>query len=888
MKRFVRRWISLFRAAREEDDLGREMDAHLALAEDEFRRRGMSADDARRTARRVMGSVSLAKDLHRDARSFVWVEDLRRDCRHAVVALRRSPGFALSVVVTLALGVGATTAIFSVVYAVLLRPLPYPDADRLVYLFEESPPANNLVRPDRRPALSVAELDAFRSNTRTLSRVGVQVASTATIAYADQAVRLSGSRISPAFLSMLGALPQLGRLFDARDEATGGVILLSHAAWQRVFSGATDVIGRPLELDGRRVSIVGVLPSDFYFHPNPRAEYWTPFVLPTSEFLMTPVLAQLRPGISSDAALADITTTLQQIRGSSDRGRFAIVRAQDQLVAAIKPALLILAVSVVFVLLISCVNVANLVLARALGREREIAIRRALGAGAGRMVRLFLTESLVLAFAGGAAGTGLAFGAIDLLRLLGTSAPQPDAASRVVIPRLNEVAIDGSTLLFALAISVATGVLFGVAPALRRSRSAGFYDAGGFSARVGADRFRHLLVVAEVASAMVLLVGGMLMMTSFIKLANVDGGFDPHGVVTFQATLPQGRDMAGFAEGLVDRLRAIDGVRAAGYSTDGVMTQARGHFPLRSTPQREPAAPGEPTADPVYVSRDYLKAMGMAVVAGRGFDDSDRAGAQQVMLVNQTLARSGMVRANPVGARVYALFRRPWEIVGIVKDTRLDALDREPHPQFYIDLRQLPGFPFEEFRPHFAVRTAGDVTSPVANLRDVVRQIEPRASVDNVTTVDEIVWNSISRPRLYTVFITLFAGVALVMAATGIFRTDGVCRSTAHAGNRGPHGAGGAASRRALRDPRSEFRAGSDWRDGRPGRRGRADAVPRGPALRRDAAASGDVRRRLDAVRHRRACCRVRAGVARDARRSGGGVEGGVVRSVRLQPDRVT
>jgi len=766
--------MSLLRPRRHDDELAREMDAHLALAEDEYRRRGMSADDARHAARRAMGSVALVKDRHRDERSFVWVDDLRRDCRHALVGMCRSPGFTLSVVVTLALGIGATTAIFSVVYAVLVRPLPYPDADRLVYLFEEAPPAGDLVRPDRRPAVSVAELDAFRSNTRTLSRVGVQVASTATIAYADQTVRLSGSRISPAFLSMLGAQPQLGRLFDARDEAAGGVILLSHAAWQRVFNGATDVIGRPLELDGKRVSIVGVLPSDFYFHPNPQAEYWTPFVLPTSEFLMTPVLAQLRPGISGDAALTDITTTVRQIRGGADPSRFAIVRARDQLVAAIKPALLMLAVSVAFVLLIACVNVANLVLARAMQRDREIAIRRALGAGAGRMVRLFLAESLMLAFAGGAAGVGLAFGAIDLLRLLGANLPQQDASSRILIPRLNEVGIDGSTLFFALVVSVATGVVFGVAPALRRSRSAGFADVGGFSlragfARVDADRVRHLLVVTEIASAMVLLVGGVLMMTSFVKLANVDGGFNPHGVVTFQATLPRGREMAGFAEGLVERLRAIEGVRAAGYSTHGVMTQERGHMLLRSTPQRRTAAPGEPNADPVYVSRDYLKAMGIAVVAGRGFEDGDRLGAQQVMLVNQALLRSGMVRTNPIGVRVYALFSQPWEIVGIVKDTRLDALDREPYPQFYVDLRQLPGFPFDEFRPQFAVRTTGSVSVLTTNLRDIVRQIEPRASVENVTTVDDIVWSSISRPRLYTVFIALFAVVALVMVATGIF-----------------------------------------------------------------------------------------------------------------------
>jgi predicted permease len=775
MRRFILRLLNIFRSA--DDELNRELASHLALLEDEHRRRGLTEEQARLAARRAMGSVALTKDLHRDARSLVWLEDLRRDVRHGLRGLRRNPGFMAAVVVTLALGIGANTAIFSVVHAVLVRPLPYPDADRLVYLFEEfpAPDARGTGTPDRRPAMDVQTIADFRSHSRTLSDVAVQESTTMALATSDETVRLRGSRVSPAFLSLLGARPMLGRVFEPRDEMAGNdaVVLLSHETWERHFAGSPDMIGRLVRLDGRGYAVIGVMPRDFRFYPHPQAEFWIPFVLPTSGFQMLPVVARLNEGVSAAVARAEMGTVLQELRDSSEPPRLSIVRVQDQMVAPVRTSLLVLACAVAFVLLIACVNVANLILARMSTREREIAIRGALGAGAGRIARLFLAESLVLAIAGGVLGIGLAFGGVRLLRLLGTSLPRPDVSSGVSIPRLGEVTVDGPTLLFALAVALMAAVIFGLTPAFARRRVAEVDALRGTAAVSGFElqprhRIRALLVVGAIGLAMVLLVGATLMMSSFVRLASVDPGYDPTGVVTFQATLPEGRDMAAFAEDLVARLQSLPGVRA-GYSTDSPMTRGRGQFPLRATPSRERPGPSEPTADPVYVSRDYLEAMGTQVLSGRGFAESDRLGSPQVMLVNRTLVRSGMVGANPLGTRVYALFRDPWEIVGVVEDVRAEALDEEPYPQFFINLQQVPGFPFSEFRPYFAVRTDGDVTPILSNLRAIVRGVEAHASVDNVATVDQIVWNSISRPRLYTVLLGLFAMVAVVMAAVGIF-----------------------------------------------------------------------------------------------------------------------
>ena len=276
-----------------------------------------------------MGSVAFARDLHRDARSFGWLEDLRRDLKHGLRALVRAPAFTASGIVTLALGIGANTALFSVVNAVLLRPLPYPDADRLVYLFEEFPAADGTCTPNRRPAMDVQSIAEFRSNVRTLSEVAVQESTTMTLATSGETVRLTGSKVSPAFFSLLGAHAMLGRMFEPPDEVAGAdaVVILSRDAWERQFAGSPDIVGQPVAFDGRNYSIVGVMPRDFRFYPNPEAAFWTPFVLAATDVLMTPIAARLNDGVSINAALAEMTDVLRQLRGSSSNSIFDCARA---------------------------------------------------------------------------------------------------------------------------------------------------------------------------------------------------------------------------------------------------------------------------------------------------------------------------------------------------------------------------------------------------------------------------------------------------------------------------------------------------------------------------------------------------------------------------------
>ncbi len=448
-----------------------------------------------------------------------------------------------------------------------------------------------------------------------------------------------------------------------------------------------------------------------------------------------------------------------------------------------------LAAAVGVVLLIACVNVANLLLVTGAARQREMAVRLALGAGRGRLLRQTLTESVLLGLIGGAAGTALAFGAVPLLRALGTSLPRPDLQAGVYIPRLDEVGIDATVLIFTAALSVLTGILFGIAPALRRLR-APLLDAlrTGSTAPAAGLHLRHglrlqgLLVIAEIAMAVTLFIGGALLIHSFVKLTRVDSGYDATHVITFRPSLDIDRDpiarLAAF-EAFTARLRAMPGVVDAGYTGTLPTMLDRGFMPLRRTPP-PPGRPGGPPASPGsgpppdrasprYVSQHYLRSMRVPVVAGRGFADGDRAGQPPVMLVNEAVVRSGMLGPNPLGMPVYALGRQPWTIVGIVKDVRQLGLDRPPVPEFFIDFRQIPGYPFPESGPYFTVRTAGPPAPMIAAIRGVLREMDPRAMLSSVDSMDAIVSNSVSRPRLYAVLVGVFAIVAMTLAAIGIY-----------------------------------------------------------------------------------------------------------------------
>ncbi len=779
LRRFMRRLFNLVQPGRAERELAREMASHLALLEDDYQRRGMTADEARFAARRAIGGIEQAKEQQRDARSFRWLEDAWRDAQHAWRMLCRSPGFTAVAVVTLALGIGANAAIFSIVNAVLLRPLPYADADRLVRIIENVPAASGSTVPTRRViGLPLSDLTAFRSRVKTLSHVGVYVGSTVMLTGRAETIRLEATRVSPALLSMLGTPPLVGRTFEPEEEAPGrdAVVVLSYASWQRHFGGARDLLGQSVTLDGRTYSIVGVMPRGFEF-PDPQTQLWIPYALTPAALRSRGLpIARLADGVSLQTAAAEVNVILRRSAPSP----LELESVQEQLVAPVRAALIVLTVAVGVVLLIACVNVANLVLARTAARRREIAVRLALGAGRGRIVRQLFAENALLALVGGVAGIALAFGGVRLLKILGASLPRRDLMLGVSIPRLDEIGIDATVLAFTFGMSVLTGIVFGLAPALGHWRSlsiTALRESAG-SPVSGFNLFRRhrlqgLLIVSEIAMAMMLFVAGGLLMHSFVTLSSVDPGFDRSSVLTFQVFSPRARTPR-FEDDVVARLQSLPGVRAAGYAEMLPLVRFRSGVGLRPAaglpPSQLPPAPGTrlppQSPDTRIVSRDFLSAMGMRVIGGRGFGENDRAGQPKVLLINRTLARSGYLGQNPIGTMVYAAGSTPWQVIGIVDDVRQYGLDQEPDPQIFIDVRQLPsGNP----NVYYAIRAGGDPMARVATIRGILRQIDPSATLDNVATMEQLVSNSISRPRLYAVLLGIFAGVAVTLAAVGIY-----------------------------------------------------------------------------------------------------------------------
>jgi putative ABC transport system permease protein len=706
---------------------------------------------------------------------------MRQDVRHALRQLARSPGFTAVVVVTLALGVGATTAIFSVVDAVLLRPLPYPDSQRLVRIIERTAePANQSGYRQSLASIWARELPDLRAQTPTLSHIGVYSAVTATVVIdPGNPLRLDGSRLSRTVFDMLGTGASFGRVFLATEEAASSapVVVLSYSMWQRYFGGQTDVLGRSILVDGKPSTIVGVMPPQFQF-PDAQTLFWVPF--PVDARVRVAPVAKLADGITIEAASANVDAVLHQIRkagppapwttATSGVSRFDVRTIQEHLVAPVRPVIVVLASAVAFVLLIACVNVTNLLLTRNAARRQELAMRVALGASPGRVVRYVLTETLLVAAAGGAGGVLFALGALSLLRTLGTNLARRDLTPGVSIPRLEEIRIDATALMFTVAITLGVGLLVGLLPIVRHALSRHVGAVQDSLTRIGSVNTstpsggRAALLVAQSALATMALIGGGLLVHSFLKLASVDPGYDAAHLLTFSVRSSSSAASVPFYEQVAERLRGLPGVKAVGYTEILPMVRFRTGGPL--TPAQPVPAGTPPPPAPIdmrVVSHDFVAAMGMKIVAGRSLRQDDG----RAVLMNERLARSGFLGPQALGRQVFvAGHPDPFEVVGIVGDVRQYGLDQEPDPQVFVDARQLPpGNP----APYFAVRVDGAPAAHVSSVREAVRQIDSSAVLDNVATMQQVVSNALSRPRLFAVLAATFGIVGGLLAAIGVF-----------------------------------------------------------------------------------------------------------------------
>ncbi len=700
------------------------------------------------------------------------LEDLARDAGLAVRMLRRSAGFAAAAVVSLALGIGAASSIFSVVNAVLLRPLDYRDPERLV-----------VVRPGG-PAASASTFLEWRARARTLDRIGAAEYWSPNLSGADRTEQIVALHMSADILPLLGVEPMIGRVFTADEEhaGTNRVAVVGYRFWKNRLAANPAAVGQSLTLDGERYTIVGVMPESFQFAPfwATKAEVWTPLVLDArkadnGESLR--VFARLKPDMSlprARAEMSELTAALDRANGRPATG-VTLTPLLDVVVGDVKPALLVLLAASGLVLVIAGTNVAHLQLVRAAGRERELAVRTALGASRVRVVRQLVTEGLVLAAAAAASGLALTYATV---RMLVAVAPPS-------LPRIAQVSVDGRVVLFALGATLIAGILFGLAPAIRGTR----FDVGdslksggrGSADRSGRSLLRRLLIVSEFSMAMVLLAAATLIVRSFLGLLAVDSGFDPRNVsaidvsVTGTASSTTGRRPAFFRE-LVAGVRSLPGVQAASAINHAPLVGDIWRFSFAIEGRAPVRQEERPSATYRVVLPEYFETMRIALVRGRDFTDRDTLDAPHVVVINERMARRYWGDRNPIGERMAAgdLDHPDWRtIVGVVRTVKQttwsEAQDEEMYFP-YLQTRLYLESP-RSFATYLSVvaRTAPGIAPPFAAIDAVARALEPAAVVANPTTIEQAIAGQFVAPRFYMLLVGVFAGVSLVLAAVGIY-----------------------------------------------------------------------------------------------------------------------
>jgi putative ABC transport system permease protein len=762
------------------DDIDEEMRLHIDMVTEANMERGMPQAEARRAALRSFGNLDRLRESAYEVRGGGVIETFLQDIRYGARVLAKNKGFTAVAVLTLALGIGANTAIFSVVNELLLRPLPYSGAERLGLLWEIGPEGRH------QNSVSTANYRVWQEQNTTFEGLA---------AYSDRRISLTGDGGEPEELTVQLATPDLfrvlrvepflGRLLTPEDGVEGAarVVILGHGLWKRRFGGDPHLVGQAIALNGAPATVVGVLPPGFQWYVRQGAstggrpaEVWMPLKLPTEEpntrgrFLS--VLGRLKPGTTFEQAAAEMKTLAARTEIDSpeyNKGFGAeFVPLREQLVGNVRPALLILLGAVALVLLIACANVANLLLSRAAAREREIALRTAIGARRARIVRQLLTESLLLAVLGSV--LGLVFAWWGLRALI--------AISPVDVVNLQGVGLNLPVLAGTLAVSLITGLLFGLVPALEATRldlndalKEGGKGTGGQSVR--SQRLRGALVITEVALALVLLAGAGLLVKSFVRLQQVDTGFNPQNVLTMVLRLPGAKyeedaQLTAFFHQTMERIRTIPGVRNVGMVNFLPFYGGLGSGTGFTIEGRPAPAPGEmPGTDVRVTDGGYFAAMGIPLLRGRNFTDVETREPRHVILINDALARKYFPGEDPIGKRIAVEMSAepfPSEIIGVVGNVKHESLVTDAPPTVFMPFPDLP-YPFMTL----TIRTAGDPTDMVTDVRNAIRAIDPEQPISDVRTMRQVLseWNG--RARFNTILLGLFAALATILAAVGIF-----------------------------------------------------------------------------------------------------------------------
>jgi putative ABC transport system permease protein len=783
---------ALLRRRQLDRDIDDELQFHLAMREQKLAESGVPADEARFAAQREFGNATQAKEANRELWTFPSLETLWQDIRFGLRQLRRNPGFTTVAVITLALGIGATTAIFSVVNTVLLEPLPYPHANRIVQL---------MAGTDNSVALSVPEFMAMRRGAPALRNFALYTHSGADVSLTggNYPQLLRALRVSASYFRLFGVPMAVGRPFSAEDDRPGGphVVVISDGLWRSRFGGDPGVVGKPIELAGEPYVVTGVVGSTFRvaestFRPHSAADIWLP--LQANPYSTDPAgylrgAAMIKPGATLAEANAQLKLETNEFRRKFPRAMagpgetFRAMPMREVEVGGIRSALLILFGAVSFVLLIACANVANLLLARATLRKREIAIRAAVGAGRKRIIRQLLTESLLLSLAGG--GTGLLFGFMGLRALL--------AINPGNIPRMSatgsSVTLDGRVLVFTIAVSLLTGILFGLIPAFHSSRSdlnAALKESGAWSgSALRQNKSRSILVISEMALALVLLAGAALLIRTLIAMRTVNPGFDPHNVVTMRMALTQFKKTSQVAQMVREAERRVGSVPGV------VAVSAAWSLPLDSqfiglsfTIVGRPL-PGKSseTGSAAWsaVSPEFFRAFRIPLIRGRLFTEQDDAAAPGVAIIDQSMARKYWPKGNAIGAQIVVgksvgpAFNDepPREIVGIVGDAREYGLNYRPPPMIYVPIAQVTDGATSLIETVFpvwwAIRTR---VPPFALSREIgnrLLQASDGLPVAQTESMDQLVVKSTAQTEFNMTLLTVFACVALLLAAVGIY-----------------------------------------------------------------------------------------------------------------------